>query len=121
MLPPIEMENMVDAAVQVAIEGGMKKGERLTHRGLTFLQYTGLKDKNGTEIYEGDIVSYEVWTSFHEDCSNVGRVVDWNKEQCGWNPMCQHTVVDDGYYNYEIENVEVIGNIYENEELLTKK
>ncbi len=83
------------------------------------MQFTGLNDKNDQEIYEGDVVEYEVWKKFHRDCATVKRVVDWNEKVCGWNPMCQHTDVEDGYYNLEIENVAVIGNIYESADLLS--
>jgi uncharacterized phage protein (TIGR01671 family) len=70
------------------------------------LQYTGLKDKNGTEIYEGDIVKYK---SFFSSDYVLG-VVEYT-EQAEW-------AVDMRLLSRIYSNVEVIGNIYEHPHLL---
>ena len=80
------------------------------------MQFTGLKDKNGGEIYEGDIVRFEAWEQFHDIMRINISVVEY--KEYGFTPFIWQTVVEDGWYNYEIENPEVIGNIYENPELL---
>lgn len=62
------------------------------------LQYTGLKDKKGKEIYERDIV--RVWDE------KIGRIVEWDADR--WS--CDGLSL--------INTCEVIGNIYENPELI---
>ena len=78
---------------------------------LVLMQSTGLKDKNGKEIFEGDIVDYKgrkALVSWHGSyASFIYRFVDeLQKRNAEWNPLCLAYM-----------RCEVIGNIYENPEL----
>ena len=79
---------------------------------IELMQSTGLKDKNGKEIFEGDVVDYKgrkaiiKWHGSY--ASFIYRFVDeLNKRSAEWYPL---------YLAYL--KCEVIGNIYENPELL---
>jgi len=81
------------------------------------MQYTGLKDKNGKEIYEGDIVRLGNYP-FTKDIEKV----EWDNSLCGFSPfaklLCPLYEDDDvGEVRPEASFCEVIGNIYENPEL----
>ena len=69
------------------------------------MQYTGLDDKNGKEIYEGDIVKYENMT---------GKIMFFN----GSFIMSNFEETEEWELGVINEEIEVIGNIYDNLELL---
>lgn len=81
------------------------------------MQSTGLKDKNGKEIYEGDIINYKY--SRH---TSTQFVVKYNEFQATFVVVDNH---NDLVYTFreladyiQLNSLEVIGNIYENKELL---
>ena len=80
--------------------------EKVTWTNIIELQYTGLKDKNGVEIYEGDIVGFEVIKNFKETIGFNFEIV-WDYENAGWIQFSPKN------------KIVVIGNIYENPEILT--
>jgi len=80
------------------------------HKG-NLMQYTGLKDKNGKEIYEGDIV--REWKTI--------RQVSWHKKKAKWILFYHNVMGAMSMTPTAIKNCEVVGNIYENPDQLKDK
>lgn len=75
-------------------------------------QYTGMKDKNGMRIFEGDICNF----SSRSDIDNYGVVV-YDADETEFGVDYGSTYLGLGRH-YHSRDVEVIGNIYDNPELL---
>ena len=96
---------------------------RETSDKIILMQSTGLKDKNGKDIFEGDIVKT---TRFFGRADEIGGFYEYEKELVGIVKVLEAAwVIDTGsdamHLWTEIEENEIAGNIYENPEYLKKR
>lgn len=92
---------------------GKDSDERPTHypmdTDLELMQFTGLHDKNGKPIYEGDVVD----GAYYNERKKF--VVEWSDKYAEYYELSSYAESEDGW---DPKEMEVIGNIYENPELL---
>lgn len=87
-------------------------------REMPLMQFTGLYDKNGKEIYEGDIVripnDYELYGT------NAGEAYEVYFAYGGFRLKPKYNSKARGYWLEDDNEIEIIGNIYESKELLNE-
>lgn len=110
---PKEYHNIVFYAAPDFLLGGWNKEPVIPQ---TVNQFTGLLDKNGKEIYEGDIIR-----SYDSENNPIIHSISWdNKKACYVATMLQHPLLGgpiDKNWIDEFEK-EIIGNVFDNPELL---
>ena len=110
----VEMIDFYNKQVLAYVIGVRPRGKTAIYSfdEVEFMENTGMKDKNGNYIYEGDIVTVNgTW-----DC-----IIEYKQSSCAFVLKSIDSRWSTGYFsNYEDieEMLEVIGNIYENKELL---
>ena len=91
----------------------------------TICQYTGLTDKNGSKIWENDVVKKHFYTDY-DVCANSEEYVGVVKfTDCAWvidtmrgKHICTRPIFEAMAYSEDVKHFEVIGNIFDNPELL---
>lgn len=122
----IDYENTEIVTQQVYFENGLPDDRDIycyDFDDIVLMQSTGLKDKNGKEIFEGDIVRT---TRFLGRADEIGGFYEYEKDYAGVVKVLEGSwVIDIGSVAVrlwsEIDEPEVLGNIYENPELLDDK
>lgn len=117
MLPVKEID-FDDFMPSVMVEINSERHEQMFFKNTDYpdcelMQSTGLYDKNGKEIFEGDIVK-------NINTESKGRVI-WDINNTGWHYSVKKkaTSLFDNYTLFRSKhNLEVIGNVHENPELL---
>ena len=109
---------------------------RFEHRGfeeednsdVVIMQYTGLKDKNGKEVYEGDVLRTPHFLDENGKQLYLYHRVVWSERLTGWQAVNMNETTDPPYVKtgspqlwvYAKDEFEIIGHIHQNPELLTK-
>ncbi|MHC3586483.1 YopX family protein [Streptococcus suis] len=98
----------------VTLDEGNKAGRRV--RGAKLMQSTGLFDVNGKEIFEGDVIR----VNYTDDDSPWTDAIIWSPKDCAWYLKSNKELLGFAMDEPDII-VEVIGNIYENPELVEEE
>lgn len=100
----------------IFIDGSFSIPDLKTHKH-PLEQFTGLTDKNGKEIYEGDIIDDSYISPLSNEKIEKKYVVRF-KEGCFWAEMIPSHPFGSTYLNFKGKESIVIGNIHENPELI---
>jgi hypothetical protein len=103
----------VDYDYAIRTYGGREHGQVNAVNEKTVGQYTGLTDKNGKKVFEGDIVRCGEWNGSRK------YLVEMDEDRRGWYPFaCGDGCGCCESETYSPKNSEIIGNIHDNPDLL---
>lgn len=111
----VDVINFIDGCTEWGEPEIIVGGVGRTFDEVILMQCTGLKDKNGTLIYEGDIVK------FNFDTDEIKAVVSWDDKELIGFYLNTTDYFKDKYvtdYDFYKNDYELIGNIYENPKLI---
>lgn len=94
-------------------EAKFEVGGYALHDKDSLMRFTGLKDKNGKEVYSGDIIQ-----SFASGGMPIFHEIIWSDSECSFRAKYQSGDCPISQRWFDEFQKEVIGNIYENPELL---
>lgn len=125
----IESVDFITKMVEVDLTGGEGDTTWFTFENVELVQYTSLKDKNGREVYEGDIIYWEINNGV--GIESYTAIVKWSENlvEEGWSQTYKWLVGYTGnYYRGSYDELstpaayndalQIMGNIYENPELM---
>lgn len=110
------------ASSRIILEGGgdeipfFNTGEYPIVNPETISQYTGMTDKNGKKVFEGDIVGHIQEYEISDKVESIA-VIKWNEAYTCWSIEYTNGRIT-AFLGMEYHRIEVIGNIHDNPELL---
>jgi hypothetical protein len=115
MYPVSDIEWDADGRMWVTADDG-KNGIELIDDEANLMQYTGLHDKNGRDIYEGDLLQCKSYKYGNGETGKTSLLVKYHEMSAGFvaGPYMLGKLTD-------IRKCEVIGNIFEDKQLLEGK
>lgn len=107
------MWDATEKQMYTVLQGAIRSGVLVTSPDHIWMQFTGLLDKDGKEIYEGDILKGEDY-KFDD---HIFEVKYMKIKGCG---CCEDSGIGFNLYLHDADEIEVIGNRFENPKLLKK-
>lgn len=109
MMPNYGVVGQIDAECNA-------EGQQDESTNFELMQYVGLKDKNGKEMYEKDIIKIEMYDNEYKLF-----VIEWNDDYCGYVLYYDSDEYEEFNNWLDTSTFEIVDNTFENYELLHDK